>query len=261
MKFIATAVLGLVGSMPALPLFSQQESVFGRSEQVESALIGILYDLKQNQQREKQKPNYSSVVAKFIDNDWDEAVLNQYYRVSKPIYATQVFIPYIDAAAAPKAFKAEAYVEARHWVIHYKGQVSPPVDGTYRFVGQADDILAVAVNGETVLVGCHPGSGLPTRWQAKERPRVTSPCGWLTTGDWVDLRRDKPVDIDILVGERPGGGFAAWLLVERKGETYPTDDKGHPILPVFQLAQSEPALAKGRAPMHALNQSFWHCKQ
>jgi hypothetical protein len=43
-------------------------------------------------------------------------------------------------------------VQPSNWIIHYKGQVSPPSAGTYRFWGTADDLIAVAVNGKTELV-------------------------------------------------------------------------------------------------------------
>ncbi len=47
----------------------------------------------------------------------------------------------------------------------YKAQVSPPAPGTYRFVGIADDILAVGVNGKTMLVSPYGGHKNYSRWR------------------------------------------------------------------------------------------------
>jgi len=55
-------------------------------------------------------------------------------------------------------------------------------------------------------------------------------------GDWIDLRPDQPVDIDIIVGERPGGFFQATLLYMKKGAVYPNNSEGKPLIPLFQLA-------------------------
>jgi hypothetical protein len=51
----------------------------------------------------------------------------------------------------------------------------------------------------------------------------------------MDLKAGEVVDIDVLIGERRGGVFAAYLLIEKRGETYEMLN-GKPILPVFQLA-------------------------
>ena len=55
-------------------------------------------------------------------------------------------------------------------------------------------------------------------------------------GDWIELKAGQPVDIDILVGERPGGVFYGVLLYQKRGETYGVDHEGRPILPLFQVA-------------------------
>jgi hypothetical protein len=59
--------------------------------------------------------------------------------------------------------------------------------------------------------------------------------GHLSLGDWVELKKDAPVDLDVLVGERPGGSFCAFLLYEKKGAIYP-EKGGKTIYPAFQLA-------------------------
>ena len=52
-------------------------------------------------------------------------------------------------------------------------------------------------------------------------------------GDWVSL---DGVDIDILVGERPGGFIGGTLLIQQEGKDYEMQN-GRPILPVFSTVR------------------------
>ncbi|MBC8127921.1 MAG: hypothetical protein H8M99_12340 [Gloeobacteraceae cyanobacterium ES-bin-144] len=213
--------------------------LFGTSEKDASGLIAIIYDLKQTQ---TMKPSYVTperypdVVEEFLKSGWNETILNRYFRITRPLYSSNIFIPRIDATAAPKAYGVEKVMKPSCWVIHYKGQVSPPEDGIYRFVGYADDILAVAVNNKTVCLGHRPDMSMDSVWKSKEKPGALAYNGNLVYGDWVTLKKDQPIDLDILVGERPGGFFCAFLLFQKQGDTYQNDKEGHPILPVFQLS-------------------------
>ena len=242
---------------------ADEGTVFGSSTASEAALMGVLYDLKQtpSHQSTSVDPNaYSRVVGEFINKDWDESVLNRFYRVSRPLYTTQIFIPNMNASLAPKAFGAEKLVKPSEWVIHYKGQVSPPGAGTYRFWGCADDALAVAVNGKTVLVANRRDMAVNTAiaWKSTEPPGAQAADDPLIAGDWMTLQATDIIDLDVIIGERPGGFFNAFLMVEKQGETYARDKRGHPILPIFQVApfdtpvlnspNEEPLFAKGFPP-------------
>ncbi len=218
-----------------------EANAFGRSERGTAALVGIFYDLKQTQQRKPlpaSRDNYAKIVDQFLISGFDEAVLNQYFRAGRPLYTTQIITGMIKADAAPKAFGVAEVVKPSYWLIHYKGQVVPPRDGSYRFVGFADNVLVVAVNRRVVLVANLAGTELPAiGWKpaSKSEPKPAAQPN-SKYGDWVDLRADRPVDVDILIGERPGGAFHATLLYQQKGETYPVNDKGEIILPLFQVA-------------------------
>ena len=114
---------------------------------------------------------FERAVAQFIDTDFDEGLINKYYRVPSRPYTTELQVPTINADSAPKAFGVEKTVAPQKWMAHYKGQVAPPEDGTYRFLGDADDFLAVAVNGKVVLVADTPGtSRRPSNGSPKIRP-------------------------------------------------------------------------------------------
>ncbi len=225
------------------PLFAQAaDSAFGSSERKEASLIGIFYDLKQDQKRQPVNADYMKVLGQFLDSGWDENVLDGFFRVTRPVYSTQVFIPFSGAGGAPAAFGVEDVVRPQQWFVVYKGQVSPPESGTYRFVGIADDALAVAVNGKTSLVSLFGGWPNHSRWREPEpdQPNIQTPYGKLRHGDWFTCGKDEIIDLDILVGEFPGTAFGAWLFIEKKGAAYPsrTDPKlgEQPVLPVFQVA-------------------------
>jgi hypothetical protein len=123
-------------------------------------------------------------------------------------------------------------------VVYYKGQVSPPEDGNYRFVAYADDVIVVAVNGKTVLVGGRPDATKNLKmWTSPEQgAKIGAANGTLHYGDWISLKKDEPVDLDVLVGERPGGSFCAFLLYEKQGAEYPKTESGATKFPLFQLA-------------------------
>jgi hypothetical protein len=230
------AILG--GTLPCAA--DADSSVFGKSTQSEAALIGVLYDLKQTQDHKPTNVDpetYSAVIDDFLSHGWDESVLNRYYRVSKPLYTTQIFIPNMNADKAPEAFGAQNTVKPSRWVIHYKGQIAAPETGTYRFWGIADDVMAAAVNGKTVLVGNRASTHLPlTNWKASERDGAHAGDGNLKPGDWMDLKQGEIFDLDVIIGERPGGVFNAFLMVEKQGANYDTDNRGHVILPILQIA-------------------------
>ena len=235
--------------------------LFGSSEKDAPGLIAIIYDLKQTQAMQPSNitpDTYPKVIQDFLTKGWDEVVLNRFFRITRPLYSTQIFIPGMDAGAAPKAYGVDKVMKASCWVIHYKGQVSAPEDGTYRFVGYSDDALAVAVNNKTVCVGSRSDMQLDKIWKTKEKQGSKAYNGNLTYGDWITLKKDEPVDLDVLVGERPGGEFCAFLLYQKQGESYQTAKDGNPILPVFQLAPLEvPSKDPNFAPPFTKAAKIW----
>jgi len=218
----------------------------------QAALIGILYDLKQTQQRQptqETERTYRGVISTFLQSEWDEDILNRYFRVTRPVYTTQIFIPSMNADQAPLAFGVSDVVAPRLWVVHYKGQVAPAVGGIYRFSGEADDIIAVRINGRTVLVAGRPDC-LPPKsvWNSSEPESHGR-----RLGDWISLKAGEVVDFDVIIGERPGGQFLALLYIEKQGAT----ESGHP--PIFKLAPT-PAPTRGNFGPDT-SWSVWTAKQ
>jgi len=241
-RLIAPRSLGvaLLILATAFPVVAQSRSVFGETTRSEAALVGVLYDFKQTQDRAETpvtRQTYSQIIEEFLLKNWDERVLNRYYRVSRPLYTTQIFVPMINAEAAPRAFGVEKLVRPSLWLAHYKAQVSAPSGGVWRFVGASDDMLAVAVNRKTVLVANRYDTVLPNvRWRASAPDGPQAANNPLRHGDWISLKPGEIIDLDVIIGERPGGTFNAFLFIEKKGLTYAHDSEGHPILPIFQVA-------------------------
>lgn len=231
------SLAALVMAVPAVR--AEDDSVFGTSKASETALIGILYDLKQDQNLKSKQmdiPSYHKVIDEFLSKGWDESVLNRYYRVTRPLYTTQIFIPLIGANAAPKAFGVEKIVKPSFWLIHYKGQVSAPSDGEWRFWGDGEEVCSVAVDGKPVLLANWKEITTPSvGWTSPAPPGRKVANSLIRGGDWIKLKKGQVVDLDVLIGERAGGVFCAFLMIEKKGETYPQED-GFPVFPVFQLA-------------------------
>lgn len=237
------------------PSLAADENLFGRQEAAgEAALMGIFYDLKQTQDRKPtgiQNQQYLKTVRDFLTSGWDEKALSRFYRSTKPLYLTQIFIPVISAAEGPKAFGVEKRVEANFYLIHYRGQVAAPKDGDYRFWGYGDNVCMVAVNGKLNLIGNLSDTSFSDLWKTSEPSRIPAGNGVLIAGDWMHLKGGEPQDLDILIGETFGGLSCFLMMVEEKGATYPMEG-GHPVLPIFQLApydtperSKQPKFSKG----------------
>lgn len=250
---------------PARSAENEEPSAFGSVSNPGSALIGIFYDLKQTQKRQPVDPRFLETYHTFIGSGWDENVLSRFFRATRPVYTTQIYVPYMGAGAAPRAFSLQDVVRPTQWLVIYKGQVSPPEDGTYRFVGVADDIMAVAVNGKTVLVS-NFGSGeeSPT-WHPPE-PKSAIPGGPFTMqrGDWFNARKGEPIDLEVLIGEFPGNLFGAWLMIEKQGVEYPVKDDPNygkrAVLPLFQVAPQTVDPSNQPVPFSS-DGPVWTCHQ
>ncbi|WP_144353703.1 PA14 domain-containing protein [Rariglobus hedericola] len=254
----AGAGLGNLKS-PIMPLFGFKEAQTG------GTLVGRLYDLKQfrtgkpNPDVEKVGPGVLAAkeVTSFIKSGWSSSSLYKFYQAPTALYATQIFVPVMSANEAPKAYGVEKEVQPKAWLAHYRGKVSPPVTGAYRFVGVGDDIIAVRIDGKLALdAGGKAVSDFKT-----DRPKsanysydfvakgwITSNRGGVVVGNRLELRAGLYYDIDIVLAEGPGGLFSAMLLFEQEGVTYEKDSLGNPLLPIFRIADSKTASSRSALP-------------
>ncbi|GAB4241054.1 MAG: hypothetical protein OHK005_03680 [Candidatus Methylacidiphilales bacterium] len=57
-------------------------------------------------------------------------------------------------------------------------------------------------------------------------------------GDWFEAQSNEILDLDIIVGERPGGEFGAYLFWQQDGVVYEKHPSGHIIPAPFQLSEA-----------------------
>ena len=216
---------------------AQGPSPFGRPE-IRDGLRGRFFDLKQDRfgrSTGMTMDGYSSTVEAFVKQGWQDRDLTRRF-LSSPdstLGIHRFFIPSVDAAQGPAAFRMEKKVEPTMWLAHYRGTVVAPVSGRYHFVGAGDDVMLVALGGRLVLDRCY---NLRIKDAAINYDYGYSgiPKGF-ARGDAMDIVAARPYPIDVLIGEEPGGKFFAFLFLEKEGETYPKDGHGNSILPVFQV--------------------------
>ena len=237
------------------PMFGIKEG----SGKTAGLLTGHFYDLKQMRDRKINAelerrgvavgtglgPNELAIAklefAKLAKLGWSNSYLAKFFQAPQPLYASRIFIPVMSANQAPREFGVADLVQPRAWLARYKGKISPPSDGVYRFVGLADDFMYVRFEGRLVLdASIHDvGSGFVTDRPKKSQYRYGESL-WekLTVGRRIEMKAGNYYNIDILIGEGPGGVFCSYLLYEKEGEKYEMNALGNPILPVFRLDDS-----------------------
>lgn len=131
--------------------------------------------------------------------------------------------------------------------VHYKGKLVHHEDIKFRFWGHGDDVLVVRVGGDVVLNASWPDDNRGTyqiggSWQSSAANSRTYFLGNLESvvGDWITLKAGEPLDMEVIIGEVPGGAFCSYLLVEVDGVEYEKNRQGAPILPMFKT--EEPSL-------------------
>ncbi len=248
-----------------VPLFGFRDTRGG------GALVGTFYDLKQEKFLKPSgvtHDSYPEVLSKFVNGAWNPVVLQRFFASPAPLYATQFFIPKIDANEGPKAFNLAGRVQPSLWVIHYKGKVIAPDTGTYRFVGMADDVLVVKFNGRVVL-DCgttNPSGRKPQKFYASEglNAELMKKFDWykgLGVGDTFQVQAGSAYDMEVLLGEWPGGEFKAYLLIEKEGVEHRKDAKGNPLLPIFKVSEGQPIASNGEAPVFDKTGPVWKAEK
>ena len=215
---------------------------WGEDTPTGNELAGTFYDLKQTKKGKPTEMNDGRYIAELnkFAKGWNLGDFRNYFQAPVKKYAFVFMIPTIEANAAPKAYKVDNVVKPKHWVAYYTGQIMPEETGYYRFCGFGDDVLLVRVSSRLVLDASYPNwEGKVTNWHSGDENSRKYPLGKMpmVIGDWVKLHKDKPSEIEILLGECPGGKFSCQLLVEQKGKEYkqvPFLDGTRSVLPIFK---------------------------
>ncbi len=233
---------------------SGEQTAFGSRGGRQEGLIGTFYDLKKNRdgdptdmaeseaemtegregmavggwEHSPQTRRFVDVLKEFVE-EWRPRLLSQYFKASAELATYQINISNIAASEAPHAFRVEKNSRPRRWVVHYKGKIVSPKDTVCRFIGFGDDILVVRIDQQNVLDACYGTQILDP--MARVNDAVGSP---LIAGTWITMRRGQTMEMEVLVGEGPGGGFNAVLLVDEKGANNATGD-----YPMFQIRPTD----------------------
>jgi len=224
-------------------------SVFGSGQSIGNDFVGTFYDFKRSRHGGAVvtgKEEFANKLARFVKNGWNTTQLSRYYRSPKKLYATSFMIPPTLSSLGPRAFGEDT--GGWTWMALYKGKLVYPEDIRLRFWGFGDDILVLRVNGKVVLNGCWHDKGANTyitliggTWDSSssDDARYFYGNNLARVGDWIDLKAGEPVDMEVMIGEVPGGIFSAMLTVQVDGVEYPKNRQGAPILPMF--ATTEPS--------------------
>lgn len=224
------------------------------------ALTGTLYLMPSEQYKTNQEEvdGFKKWLKSVAASGWSDSSFHDLPKSPKQLFSTQILIPRIVALEAPKAFGVNKQKSLVRFFIRYRGKVSPPRTGRWRFVGYGDDILVVRLGGKVVLESSAP-------WGKRGQPGLT---GWTPTkfynygpklnyavGEWIQLNSSGSYDLEISMSEEPREGHtSAILLVEEEGATYEKTSSDQPILPPWTLAP-EPAVAAGTLTVPILSKA------
>ncbi len=211
--------------------------------------VGTFYDLKRSRSGSPipmDPETYANIMKDFVRYGWNTAKLSKFYRSPRTLYATTFAVPPVLSSIAPEAF-GEGDTLGYCWVAHYKGQLVHHEDIRFRFWGQGDDVLAVRVDGKVVLIA-NWQNGIADQmmssiWSSTSADSRKYPLGnnQSVIGDWIELKAGEPKEMEVILGEAPGGVFCSMLCVEVDGVEYPENPYRHgPKLPIFKT--EEPSL-------------------
>lgn len=226
------------------------KNVFGSEEG--KGMPGMFYDLKQNDRRKPTEYAGNMSEREFADVIFDAArkrfsnsSFSDFYHADKKMNFNYLLVPNSPAEDGPKAFGVENEVKPRAWLVHYSAEIRPPAAGDYRFVGLFDDALLVYINHKLVLDGSWYDLSHRDGDDDKARkndirtefggPPISGENRTCYAGKWVHL--DGNTQIDIIIGERPGGRVGGLLMVQNKNTNYQTRADGSPILPLFSTTR------------------------
>ena len=252
-------------------------SLFGLRDNKGSALLGTFFDFKQTPDQRatpiaKNGPDgrltddastgYTQAISAFVQGGMNDSTLvGRYYKGPSPLYATQIYIPTIEASEGPRAFGLQGRVQPSRFMVHYHGTVVAPESGSFHFVGFGDDVLVVRFNNQIVL-DCgifSPTGRTPSRYYMFDSLPSYGGGWWKGCGEGnsFNVEAGQSYPIDIVISEWGGGQSGYYLLLRKDGVDYKTDSHGNPILPLFRVADVKPPHAQGKAPVFAIDGPIW----
>ena len=229
-------------------------SLFGGGQTIGNDFVGTFYDFKRDRRggaTSYDPTSMCSALQKFVQSGFQNSRLAKYYRSPRKLYTTTFVTGMVPSSFAPLAFGEDT--EGWCWAIHYNGQLVSHKDIRFRFWGFADDILLVAVNKEVVLnaswswpsdsYGKYAIGGNWVVEDATDDFQYYYGPNWARVGDWIELKAGEPFEMDVIIGEVPGGEFYCMLTVQEDGVEYERNKQQQPILPIFKTEEPSHVLA------------------
>jgi len=193
---------------------------FGYTGQTEGTLEATLFDMKRNRSGKAISVNRQGEIREFTDSSWALSNLtSKFYTAKNKLYSSFWMIPCGPADRAPVAFGVEGDIQPSGIGALYQGTYTPGRNMKMRFVGFADDVLVVRLNGKIVLNGSL-NAGYADVPYNRGGPSIPG-MGPTNTGAWLDLKAGETYDLEILIAEIPGGFFYVWLLYQIEGRDQP----------------------------------------
>jgi hypothetical protein len=236
---------GLGGGFDLMPDLGEIASPFGGGFTTGSDLKGYFYNMNRgrNGQPIPMSPDQmEALVYDYLKSGWKSSYLARYYRSPNAIYSPTICVPTVMSELAPQAF-GESAGEGYCWAVLYEGDLVYPEDITFRFWGVGDKLMAVNVDGKTVLFCAYAEARralFGSVWQTSDSKDNTYYFGESRArpSDWITLKAGEPKKIKVLLADVEGGLVYHMLSVEVKGETYPlTRAGGGPTFPVFRTSE------------------------
>jgi hypothetical protein len=240
--------------------------LFGSFTGGDNELQGAVYDLKispTHQPTGMDEGTYTNLLRSFVAKGWDESVLAPYYKATKKLFTSAIWIPTTASQDCADKMRLDRELSPNFWVGWYHAKVTPMQAGKYHFVGFGDDILVVAINGQTVFDGSMlpvtpAAQNIPWSYQdwSASNPYRDANYAKLRAGTSFEVNGVEPVTVDVLMGDEPGGFYSAFLLIADESKTYPVDSHGVPLYPIFQIG-TDAIHRSGDQPPHATDPAPW----
>ena len=235
---------GGIGGFEMMPDPSEMSLLGGKTSMaIGNDFEGTFYSLcldRRGRSNGESLASYPSILRQFYDSGWNARSLSMYYRWPQKLYTTCIFIPTIGFEHVPRSFGIPPEVNTAQWIIHYKGKIMSRKSGKFRFWGRGNHVLAVKVDGvEVAFLGIPSVMETATKWRSSADETLKYFTGKLSmaVGDWFELEPNKPVAMEVVIGDHNGADTQATLRVEEFGEEYDLNRDGGPILPVFKTAK------------------------
>ncbi len=279
----------------------------GSSQASGSALEGTFYDFKQtrggaatavtkngNRLTKAGENKTSEIIGEFFYRDWSPSVINKYFQPRQKIYASHFYIPRSDSLIAPATFGCEKQVKDAAWIVVFRGKVRAPKTGTFRFLGAADDLIAVRFNKKLVL---EAGWSVPSYYTPKttnhakaygymgndkkyqaaikagkepkhpgyelipmpELPIWNDRFGGMVAGQSFKVVEGEEYPIEILVSEVPGAVFGYALLIDDMDN--PITEKGRRMYDLFRTGFDAPTMPEIVTKINAAFERINHKKR